>query len=142
MLRLTACLLLAGVATSIGCSDPKKSVSNSEYYFEVQHEMWGRARAELAKPQPNLDIFRTVWRFVGGRTLRRFEKDYDGPNRQEIIDLMTNLKDGYESGIVERLDLVSSVVGLKAGATGAEIRAAFEELDAKYYRRIEELTAE
>ncbi|HET6428408.1 MAG TPA: hypothetical protein VFJ30_08365 [Phycisphaerae bacterium] len=121
-----------------GCGRGRKKASNSEYVLGLLHESWVNARAGLQKDPPDLGPLRGIHVMLGTRAPRRVEKDYAGPNKQQLLERLITLRDAYEAQIVPKLNLQGMEVVLQPPATADEVRIAFAELD-KQYRQIEDL---
>ena len=132
-------LAVAGLAAlAAGCGESAEDVSNSEYLLGLLHESWLNARKGLQAEQPDLGPLRAIHILLARRAPRRVQRDYHGPNKEEVLRRLHALRDAYESRIIPKLDLRNPEVRLQPGASLEELRAAFTELD-KDYRQIEAL---
>ena len=136
----TAILAACATLALAGCEDKAARLSSSEHLLARQHEVWRNARESLRSSEPNLMYLRSIHIFLRGRTRRRIEKDYTGPDKQEVLDALDALKADYEAKIMSRIDARSFQVTLRPGVTLGEIRAAFEKLD-ESYGELEAMTA-
>ncbi|OPX23988.1 MAG: hypothetical protein B1H04_03130 [Planctomycetales bacterium 4484_123] len=133
LLATASLLALAG-----GCGESAEDVSNSEYLLGLLHESWQNARKGLQSEQPDLGPLRAIHILLARRAPRRVQRDYHGPNKEEVLRRLHALRDAYEARIVPKLDLTQPEVRLQPGATVQEVKAAFMELD-KAYRQIDAL---
>ena len=139
-MRTPMVLVVAAALVLCGCRDKARQLSSAEHILAKQHEVWHNARESIRSAQPNLDYIRSVHIFLRGRTRRRVEKEYTGPNKQDILAQLDALKAAYETHVLSKIVAESYAVRLKPGVTLEDVRGAFDKLD-EQYRRFQALTA-
>jgi len=139
-MRRVCPILLAATYLLAGCGDDAADISSANYLMRMQHQAWANARASLATDKPNLTILHGIEVFLSQRTPRRLEKEYQGEDRQAILDALAALSEKYGKTIMPKLDVTRQEVQLRPGATIQQVREAFKALDADYVK-LQELAA-
>jgi hypothetical protein len=122
----------------LGCGGGAEGLSNSSYLLEKLGQAWTNARTGLAAETLNLEPLRGVHVMLG-RTYRRIQKDYTGPNKEQLLAKLAELNTVYEAHILPKLNLRDRAVSLAPGATVEQVRAEFKKLEPAY-AEIEALT--
>ena len=127
LLSLAAIACVAG-----GCKDRIKEISTPEALLKRQHEIWAAARQSLRTDRPNLNLLRSLHKFLCYRTPRRVDKAYTGADKAEVLARLRTLGNAYIEGVYSKLDLTGGQVRLKRPVTVEQLRAAFDKLDPDY----------
>jgi hypothetical protein len=133
------CILVLLVAG--GCDDRRKlcGISDAASLLAQQHTVWHNARATLQSPQPNVAQVAIVSALLGGRTRRRVEMDYAGPNKAEVLAKLDELSGAYQQQVMTKLDTTGPRPVLRAGVSIDVLRDAFMRLDPSY-QQLEAMT--
>ena len=130
---------VAAALAAGGCGDKAKSVSDSTYVLGLLREAWPSARESLNSDSPELGKLHSLKIILVERVPRRVEKDYTGSDRQQVLEKVKSLAQGYDSQVWSKLEVVGSQVRLKGDATLEQVREAFMKLDPQY-RELEAMT--
>ncbi|KPK79406.1 MAG: hypothetical protein AMJ81_13290 [Phycisphaerae bacterium SM23_33] len=139
MRTITSIFAVLGLLALPGCRGKTTSISNSDYLLGLLGEAWNNARESLQSDQPNLDLLRSVHVLLTQRAPSRLPKDYQGSNKQQVLDKLKALGDAYTAEVASKMDFLSQRVRLKEGVKLEHVRAAFMKLD-KDYRELEAMT--
>ena len=122
----------AGLIALAGCKDEAASISSPDALLGRQHKVWNNAREALRADRPDaLELIRSVQaRLFASR--RRVKMQYAAANKEEVLNKLKSISDGYEAEIAPKLTLGAPKVALVPPATMADVRAAFEKLDEEY----------
>ncbi|KPK86662.1 MAG: hypothetical protein AMJ81_00665 [Phycisphaerae bacterium SM23_33] len=140
LLTLSAAAALSALA-AVGCKKDVESISNSDYLLGLQHKAWKNARESFQSGQPQLGELRTIQRLLCVRTPRRIKKDYQGSNKQQVLDKVNSIARKYQAEVASKLDMAGNVVRLAPGVKVEQVKEAFMKLDEEY-RQLEAMATE
>jgi len=115
-----------------GCRDRVKEISTPEALLKRQHEIWTAARQSLRTDRPNLNLLRSLHRFLCYRTPRRVAKAYTGADKTALLAKLRTLGEAYRKEVYAKLDLSGGQARLKRSVTVEQLREAFDKLDPDY----------